>query len=122
MGMLVNGQWQQEDLSAFARDGNQVRFDSGFRDEIRADGSTAFLPEAGRYALYCNWTCPWSHRALVTRARIPSEADALGPARAEAELVLAGGKLTLADGDAIVANAQAVAGKLWQRAGREAIG
>jgi predicted metalloprotease with PDZ domain len=30
--------------------------------------------------------------ALVTRARIPSEADALGPARAEVELVLAGGK------------------------------
>ncbi len=69
MGMLVNGQWQREDLSEFARDGSRVRFDSGFHDAIRADGSTAFLPESGRYALYCNWTCPWSHRALVTRAQ-----------------------------------------------------
>ena len=69
MGMLVNGQWQREDLREFARDGSKVRFDSGFHDAIRADGSTAFLPESGRYALYCNWTCPWSHRALVTRAQ-----------------------------------------------------
>ncbi len=69
MGMLVNGQWQREDLREFARDGSRVRFDSGFHDAIRADGSTAFLPESGRYALYCNWTCPWSHRALVTRAQ-----------------------------------------------------
>ena len=69
MGMLVNGQWQHEDLGEFARDGTKVRFDSGFHDQIRADASTAFRPEAGRYALYCNWTCPWSHRALVTRAQ-----------------------------------------------------
>ena len=69
MGMLVNGQWQREDLREFARDGSKVRFDSGFHDAIRADGSTAFTPDAGRYALYCNWTCPWSHRALVTRAQ-----------------------------------------------------
>ena len=69
MGMLVNGQWQREDLREFARDGSKVRFDSGFHDAIRADGSTAFLPESGHYALYCNWTCPWSHRALVTRAQ-----------------------------------------------------
>jgi len=69
MGMLVNGQWQREDLREFARDGSRVRFDSGFHDAIRADGSTAFTPDAGRYALYCNWTCPWSHRPLVTRAQ-----------------------------------------------------
>jgi hypothetical protein len=30
--------------------------------------------------------------SLVVRARIPTEAEALGPARAQAELVLAGGK------------------------------
>ena len=67
--MLVNGQWQREDLREFARDGSKVRFDSGFHDAIRADGSTGFTPDAGRYALYCNWTCPWSHRPLVTRAQ-----------------------------------------------------
>lgn len=67
MGMLVKGKWQKEDLSAFARDGVTVRFDSGFHDMIKADGSTAFTPEKGRYALYFTWTCPWSHRASVTR-------------------------------------------------------
>ncbi|MGR8948811.1 MAG: glutathione S-transferase family protein [Gammaproteobacteria bacterium] len=65
MGMLVDGKWQAEDLSQFARDGNQVRFDSGFHD-IVAEGSE-FPPGAGRYTLYLNWTCPWSHRASVTR-------------------------------------------------------
>jgi 5-methylthioadenosine/S-adenosylhomocysteine deaminase len=40
----------------------------------------------------------------------------------DGRVVLAGGRLTLADGDAIVANAQRVAGALWSRAGRQAIG
>ena len=67
MGMLVDGKWQYEDLTAFARDGSTVRFDSGFNALVKADGSSDFLPEQGRYALYFNWTCPWSHRASVTR-------------------------------------------------------
>ena len=65
MGMLVEGKWQAEDLPQFARDGSKVRFDQGFYGVIDDDGK--FLPEPGRYALYLNWTCPWSHRALVTR-------------------------------------------------------
>jgi 5-methylthioadenosine/S-adenosylhomocysteine deaminase len=40
----------------------------------------------------------------------------------DGKVVLAGGRLTLADGDAIVANAQTVANTLWQRAGRQPIG
>jgi hypothetical protein len=36
-------------------------------------------------------------------------------------VVLSGGRLTLADGDAIVARAQQVASALWQRAGRTPI-
>jgi 5-methylthioadenosine/S-adenosylhomocysteine deaminase len=40
----------------------------------------------------------------------------------DGKVVLAAGRLTLADGDAIVANAQKVAGALWKRAGRQAIG
>jgi 5-methylthioadenosine/S-adenosylhomocysteine deaminase len=40
----------------------------------------------------------------------------------DGRVVLAGGRLTLADGDAIVANAQRAASALWQRAGRQPIG
>ena len=40
----------------------------------------------------------------------------------DGRVVLAGGRLTLADGDAIVANAQKAASALWSRAGRQAIG
>jgi len=67
MGMLVNGKWQDEDASGFVRDGKNVRFSSGFHASVKADGSSEFAPEAGRYALYFNRTCPWSHRASVTR-------------------------------------------------------
>ncbi|MFI5029902.1 MAG: amidohydrolase family protein [Reyranellales bacterium] len=40
----------------------------------------------------------------------------------DGRVVLSAGRLTLADGDAIVAKAQKVASALWQRAGRQAIG
>ena len=68
MGMLVHGRWQDDDLADFHRDGKQVRFSGGFHQRIAADGSTAYPPEPGRYALYFNRTCPWSHRAVATRA------------------------------------------------------
>lgn len=67
MGMLVAGRWQDEDVSGFVRDGKNVRFDSGFSGWVKADGSTDFIPQGGRYTLYFNRTCPWSHRAAVTR-------------------------------------------------------
>lgn len=67
MGMMIEGRWSDEDLSGFVRDGQQVRFSSGFHNSIKADGSGDFPAEANRYALYLNRTCPWSHRAAVTR-------------------------------------------------------
>ncbi len=67
MGMLVDGKWQREDISGFVRDGKQVRFSAGFGDRISADGSTTYAAESGRYVLYFNRTCPWSHRGVVTR-------------------------------------------------------
>jgi len=67
MGMLVNGIWQDDDVVGFARDGKNVRFNSGFHDWIKADVSSMFSADTSRYALYLNRTCPWSHRASVTR-------------------------------------------------------
>ncbi|MEM7467691.1 MAG: glutathione S-transferase C-terminal domain-containing protein, partial [Pseudomonadota bacterium] len=66
MGMLIEGAWCDEDLADFKRDGHTVRFSSGFHERISEDSE--FKPESNRYALYYNWTCPWSHRASITRA------------------------------------------------------
>jgi putative glutathione S-transferase len=40
---------------------------SAFRDQVRADGSTRFRPEAGRYHLYVSLACPWAHRTIIAR-------------------------------------------------------
>ncbi len=47
--------------------GRFVRPDSSYRGQIRADGSTEFEPEAGRYHLYVSLACPWACRALIFR-------------------------------------------------------
>lgn len=47
--------------------GEFVRQESAFRDQVRADGSTAFAPEPGRYHLYVSLACPWAHRTIIAR-------------------------------------------------------
>lgn len=66
MGMLYEGVWGPD--RPRARDGRFVRKDTSFRDWVRADGSTPFAPEAGRYRLYVALACPWAHRVLIVRA------------------------------------------------------
>ena len=68
MGMLVDGVWQDEDLKKFTRDGVNVRFDAGFHHVIEDRAGSQYPAEPGRYALYFNRTCPWSHRGVLTRA------------------------------------------------------
>lgn len=65
MGRLVDGQWRS--ASVERRDGRFVRQPSSFRGWIRADGSTEFAPESGRYHLYVSLACPWAHRTLIFR-------------------------------------------------------
>lgn len=48
-------------------DGEFVRRPTGFREWIRADGTSEFSPQAGRYHLYVSYACPWAHRTLITR-------------------------------------------------------
>ena len=69
MGILLDGQWRDEDLpQETGKAGNFQRLDSVFRDRVTADGSSGFKAEAGRYALYVAYTCPWAHRTQIFRA------------------------------------------------------
>ena len=66
MGMLVDGQWRDEEpVNEIGKAGNFQRVDSVFRDRITADGSSGFPAEAGRYHLYVAYTCPWAHRTQI---------------------------------------------------------
>jgi putative glutathione S-transferase len=66
MGMLVDGQWRDEDPAGeIGKAGNFQRVDSVFRDRISTDGSSGFPAEAGRYHLYVAYTCPWAHRTQI---------------------------------------------------------
>lgn len=47
--------------------GQFVRQDDAFRDWVKADGSSAFAPEPGRYHLYVSLACPWAHRTVIMR-------------------------------------------------------
>ena len=48
-------------------DGGFERQPDEFRDWVRADGSTPYAPEPGRYHLYISLACPWAHRTLIVR-------------------------------------------------------
>jgi putative glutathione S-transferase len=68
MGLLVDGVWRDTWYDTEKSGGRFERAPSAFRDWISSDGSTDFAPEAGRYHLYAQYACPWSHRALIFRA------------------------------------------------------
>ena len=47
--------------------GEFVRHKTGFRAQVKSDGSTDFPPASGRYHLYVSYACPWAHRTLIAR-------------------------------------------------------
>lgn len=67
MGMLVEGKWTDKWYDTKSTGGRFKRKESTFRNWIRADGSTDFQPESGRYHLYVSLACPWAHRTLIYR-------------------------------------------------------
>ena len=67
MGLLVDGRWVDQWYDTKSTGGRFKRKASAFRDWIRADGSTVFAPESGRYHLYVSYACPWAHRTLIYR-------------------------------------------------------
>jgi putative glutathione S-transferase len=67
LGRLIQGKWSDEWYDTESSGGHFIRKDSSYRDWIRADGSTPYLPESGRYHLYVSLACPWAHRTLIFR-------------------------------------------------------
>ncbi|MDX5593840.1 glutathione S-transferase family protein [Pseudovibrio sp. SPO723] len=67
MGKLVEGKWVTGEVGAAKEDGAFKRADAVCRDWIKADGSTKFAPEVGRYHLYVADACPWAHRTRIFR-------------------------------------------------------
>jgi putative glutathione S-transferase len=71
MGMMIDGQWQRDDLRSAGA--NFVRPQTVFRSWVTADGSPGpsgeggFKAERGRYHLYVSLACPWAHRTLIVR-------------------------------------------------------
>lgn len=47
--------------------GRFVRQQSRFLDHVCPNGTTNYPAEAGRYVLYVSYSCPWAHRAILTR-------------------------------------------------------
>lgn len=58
-------------------DGRFVRQEDSFRDWVRADGSSPYPVQAGRYHLYVSLACPWAHRTIIMRVLKGLE-DAIG--------------------------------------------
>lgn len=64
MGRMVDGQWVSDEAIE-ANKGAWERVPSVCRDWVRADGSTDYTPEPGRYHLWLAWSCTWSQRTLI---------------------------------------------------------
>ncbi|MEM9725848.1 MAG: glutathione S-transferase family protein [Pseudomonadota bacterium] len=74
MGLLIDGKWVEQGYGAEKTGGRFVRWESGFRHWVTADGAAGpsgdggFKAEPGRYHLYVSHACPWAHRTMIFRA------------------------------------------------------
>jgi len=64
LGQLINGKWST-DWTERDDSGEFKRMSTQFRDFIKSDGSTDFLPERDRYHLYISLGCPWANRTAI---------------------------------------------------------
>ena len=73
MGLLVEGQWQDQWYDTKSSGGRFKREDAGFRNWVTVEGSagpsgmSGFKAEPNRYHLYVSFACPWAHRTTIYR-------------------------------------------------------
>jgi len=71
MGLLVNGNWQDQWYDTDKHGGEFVRESAQLRDWVgrqAPQGIYSHPAEAGRYHLYVSLACPWAHRVMIMRA------------------------------------------------------
>lgn len=61
--MAIKAQFPDEQSA----DGSFKRQEDAFRDWVRADGSSQYPAQAGRYHLYVSLACPWASRVVIVR-------------------------------------------------------
>jgi glutathionyl-hydroquinone reductase len=71
--MTVKAQFPDEQSA----DGSFVRQGDAFRDWVKADGSSPYPAQAGRYHLYVSLACPWASRTVIAR-KLKGLDDAIG--------------------------------------------
>lgn len=62
MSLLIKGELKEDWFNKVSENGEYVRKDSQFRNNITTDEA-----EKGRYHLYVSYACPWAHRTLIFR-------------------------------------------------------
>lgn len=73
MGVMIRGEWQNDETIPSDARGHFIRAASQFRHSITSDGapgpsgSSGFKAEPGRYHLFVSNNCPWAHRAIIMR-------------------------------------------------------
>jgi putative glutathione S-transferase len=65
MGMLINGQWSEQDKTII--NGAYVRNTSKCDLPINAND---IIEQPGRFILIASWSCPWSHRTMLIRQQL----------------------------------------------------
>ena len=60
---MINGQWLRGNVATNNEQGQFVRQDSQFLNEINEQ--VEFFPEPHRYHLYVSYACPWANRCLI---------------------------------------------------------
>jgi glutathionyl-hydroquinone reductase len=73
MGNLIEGRWDSDPTQPTNERGEFERTTTRFRHWVKADGSTPFTVEKGRYHLYVAHACPWAHRTYIARALLGLE-------------------------------------------------
>jgi putative glutathione S-transferase len=64
MGLVVDGQWQEQSQKPTSKNGEFVRQATKFHHWI---GEPGYEAESGRYHLFVSLACPWAHRTLIFR-------------------------------------------------------